>query len=696
MKKRIGIFLTFILELLLLILELKIFNNSFSFDRFLILSFIIIFLCLHLILNIKKMYEFIYKKRYLIGLILLGIITISGYHGSSLGAWNTLLQPNNNVDDGGLILGILRLIRGDEYIVSTPHLLSQTYNNFSSISNILMGKSSLVTLFPMLPNYGISILCNLFNLPYLILPFENAFALNWYGRIFVIFYANFELFMLITKKNKLYSLAGALLIVFSPVCSWWSIMPILAWGPLAILVLNLFLKEKRCFNKILYTFLFSLIGINYIMLIYPAWQVPFGYVYLCFVIWILYENKTNLDKKQLIYLILSIIIMASVVIIVFTNSYEIFVLVNSTVYPGARFITGGYGYERLFNYLVNIFFPCVPYYNPCEFSDFISFYPIPILLGIYLSIKQSKEKLKNKDLLIFLLTIVGLLLSIWNFVKLPDFLIKISLLSFSVPERSSIVIGYICVLILIRYLSLYENNKILKKSTIISIIISFITTILGVVLIYKNFHNFLNLHMIIIIFIIFIPLIFLILINCNKYNKFLAIMLILISLFVGGTINPISKGVSVLTDKPFAKEIRKIIKEDNKSKWIVIDSHYAIPNYLIANGAPTINSTNYYPNLELFYKLDKEKKYEDIYNRYAHVLISLTNELTTFELVTTDTIKISLNIEDLNEIGAKYVVSSKKIEEKYNKYFELLYNEDGIYIYEYKNIMEDSYEKDFF
>ena len=134
MKRKIGIILFLILEIILFFVELNYFGTSFSIDRFLILSFIIIFICLHLILDIKKMYDFIYKKRYLIGLVLLLIITLRGYHGSSLGAWNKFVQPNNNIDDGGLLLGILRLIRGDEYIVSTPHILSQTYNNFSSVS----------------------------------------------------------------------------------------------------------------------------------------------------------------------------------------------------------------------------------------------------------------------------------------------------------------------------------------------------------------------------------------------------------------------------------------------------------------------------------------------------------------------------------------------------------------------------------
>jgi len=682
MKKKLGFILLIILEILLFFIELKFLGNNFSIDRFLILSFVIMFLCLHLILDIKKMYNFIFKKRYLIGLILLIIITIRGYHGSSIGAWNNIIQPNHNVDDGGVLLGILRLIRGDEYIVSTPNIISQTYNNFNKISNIVMGKSSLVTLFPMLPSYDLSVLCNLFNFPYLIMPFENAFALSWFGKLFLIFFVNFELLLLVTKKNKLYSLLGTILITFSAASAWWSNMAILAWGPLAIVVLDLFLKSDKVYKRIFYMFIFSLVGINYIMLMYPAWQVPFGYVYLSLVIWILSENKDKLNKKQIIYLILSLILMGVVVYLVFSKTYEIFLLTTSTVYPGERFINGGYGYQRLFNYMVNIFFPCIPFFNPCEFSDFIGMYPIPIIISIFTIIKQYKEKLNKKDLLLILLTITSIFLSIWNFITLPEIFVKLSLLSFSIPERSIIVIGYICIILLVRLMSLYENEITDKKNIVFSLLSSILFVSLGLYFINITFKDFLNLYMNIIIIIVFLPILFLILINNKKYNKFLAITLIIISLFVGGTINPISKGTAVLTDKPVAKEITKIIKEDKDSKWITIDSNYAISNYLIANGASTINSTNFYPNLDLWYSIDKNKEYEDIYNRYAHILISLTNKETSFELVATDSFKINLNIKDINKLDVDYVVTEKEIEKEFIYKFNLLYNEDGIFIYE--------------
>lgn len=677
MKKKIALILAIITEIIIVFFE-KSLSNSFSVDRFLILSIISFFFYAHFIFNIKNMYNFIYKRRYLLGLIFLITVTIFGFHGSSISVWNNIIQPNHNINDGGLILGIPRLIRGDEYLVSTPMIFSQVSNHFSATSNILMGHSSLVTMYPSLPCFNISLLSNIFNIAYLILPISNAFAFCWYGKLLLIFFATFELSMLVTKGKRLYALLGAMLVTLSPACSWWSVMPILGYGALAIVILNLFLKEKRLLFKIIYTLLFSIIGISYIMLLYPAWQVPFGYVYLCFVIWVLYENKKELNKSQFIYLIISIVIIATFVYLIFKQSYSIYLITAATVYPGNRFTTGGYGSHYLLDYMINIFFPCIPFYNPCEFSNFIGLYPIPLIVTFLSTIKSKK-----RDILSIALLIVGVFLSLWNYIELPKGIVKITLLSFSIPERTYIVVGYICTFLIVRNMSLNEKDETSKKSKILSTILSIIIVVSITLILKENFKEFINIYMFIIMNIVFIPIVYMLLLNDKKTNKKLSICLIILSLFAGGTVNPISKGTNVLKEKPFAKEVQKIVKGDKNGKWITVSSNYAIANYLVANGASTINSTNYYPNLSLWHTLDKEKKYENVYNRYAHILIELTNEDTNFELITQDTIKLNINIEDIDILKIDYIVSQEKIDilESSTMTFDNIYAEDGIYIY---------------
>ena len=64
------------------------------------------------------------------------------------------------------------------------------------------------------------------------------------------------------------------------------------------------------------------------------------------------------------------------------------------------------------------------------------------------------------------------------------------------------------------------------------------------------------------------------------------------------------------------KEIRTI-EQEKPGIWIVENAGYPLINIPVLAGAPTINSTNVYPNLEHWSQLDPEGSNEEIYNRYA-------------------------------------------------------------------------------
>ena len=144
---------------------------------------------------------------------------------------------------------------------------------------------------------------------------------------------------------------------------------------------------------------------------------------------------------------------------------------------------------------------------------------------------------------------------------------------------------------------------------------------------------------------------------------------------------PITKGLSIIYEKPFAKEIQALVKENKDAKFLTVDGDIVYANYILANGAKSINSTNYVPNLELWHKLDQNNSYNEVYNRYAHVVVVLTEEDTSFELVQTDTIRLNLNYNDICKTEANYLVSQKELIDNSN-YYSKIYDETGMYIYE--------------
>jgi hypothetical protein len=85
--------------------------------------------------------------------------------------------------------------------------------------------------------------------------------------------------------------------------------------------------------------------------------------------------------------------------------------------------------------------------------------------------------------------------------------------------------------------------------------------------------------------------------------------------------------------------------------------------------------------MELWAKLDPDGEKEEIYNRYAHIVATLTKEETDMELYQTDVINLDLSYHDLEKIGIDYIFAKKPVESQEDVAFEALYQEAGCHIY---------------
>ena len=659
-------------------------NEGISIDRYIIFATIFLFCRLNIYIDRNKLWDFIYRKRYILGLIIFSYCVINGYHGSSISMYNEVVQPNIYVKNSNPFLFKPQLIRGDEWAVTTPFILSQKskINNLSTINKTIRGTNNIVTLYPKLPVKSITILSNPTLIPFLFLDVNHAFSAYWYLGYFAMFFATFELFMLMTKQNKKYSLLGAVMITFAPATQWWESYNIITYGCLAILMFNKFLENKIFKKKVLYSFLIGFFGSCYIMCLYPAWQISYGYFFLALVIWQLATHKNEINIKNFLILILNVLLICAIIIAPsFITSTDVLNLVNNTVYPGARFSTGGSDWQHLFNYITSIFTPFVNHPNASESSQFISLYPLPLLVAICTVISNIKNK--KKDLLLILLVVFTLFLNLWNFIEINDFFAKITLLYMSTPIRTQVTVGFLNVVLLIYILANYAINTVSIKKILISCLLSVILFMISFKIVNNLYTSYFTSKMFVISMLIFIPIMTLFLINYIKADKYLVCLLFLLSCIVGMTIHPVSKGLSVIYDKPFAEKVREIVNHDNDGKWLTIGTVYYLQNYILANGAKVINSTNNYPNYELWDILDKERKYDNIYNRYAHINVNIIDETTNVELLYEDALILNINKYDLCDIKAKYLVTNGLDLSIYNDK-DLTFDE--IYNYDYSNI----------
>lgn len=630
----------------------------------------------------ERTIAFLYKYRFLIaGLIFVFSVCIQ-LHGSSLGIWETFLYG----DIHDTLIGLARAIRSDEWAVTTPQVLSQYFNGsgFEYYSDLLRGITTEVFLVCGLPVMDIAIIFRPFMIGYLFLPAGFGLSFYWCGRTICLLLCSFEFGMVITNKNKRLSFVYSLLMLFAPIVQWWfsaaGLVEMLISGQLIIVLSYYFFSRKSAqWKRGISIIVFFWCAFVYLFTVYPAWQVPLGYIFLFLFIWVLYENRYTISFSKIDVLICfcSVLILGAIAIHIFQNSYDTFTAIMNTVYPGERMENGGGELSRILYYPMTLFLPLVQENlpaNACELSVFIDFFPMGLILAAIL----AKEK--KKDYLVRILIILVLFFCLRLGFKWPDFLSKVTLLSMSPGFRTHLAFSYVNLLLLIRGLSQYDKMIFSKKYAIIS---GILLSIIIITITRQMFWSYLTISRSMILIVVF-GLVFssMLLWPFKKGKQLFTIMMVFVTFLSGMFVNPLDSGVDKVLSLPIVQEIQEI--NEDSGKWIV-ESAFPIPNIALMGGASTINSTNNFPALEQWKKIDPQNKFVDIYNRYCHINIVLQNDNETqFSLLGTDSIKIDLNTEDLKKMDIKYILTSRDLEQfsDNNISFFERYNEDGYRIYE--------------
>ena len=631
--------------------------------------------------KVLKCINFIIDHRYLIALIIFIICLVFRISGSSINAYNYAL--NDKADpDSGIIYGKARSIRSDEYIVHTPYYYSQYYNEYNKISNKMSISGQDMIIGYDAPVLDISLLAKPLTWGYLLLG--NDYGLSWYWCLKTILFSlgAFELAMIITKKNKLVSCLGVLLIAFAPTMQWWfvpHICDVVLWSIwLLVLAYHFFTAKTTRFRNLL-TVLTPLAGCIFVLSLFPSLQIPLGLLAILLLIVFLIRDKDKITfkKKNLINILIMIVIAAIILGYTLFTSLEAIKALYSTSYPGKRVSFGNTGtLGSIFTNLTTIFLPYkdINYLNNCEVSDFIHF--APIFLLIYPLIYKYLKKKKSNDLIVGNALLIAIIVSLtFYLIGFSEILSKITL--FSYVNRIETVYGFIavlfslwCIYVLFKYKDILTN-----KQKILSLIIFVVAYIL---IISEQILSYMPIYVYIIEILVFAFIMFTIYYNLKYLTAALIFLLILFSSF---TINPIISGDDALTNHKIIDEAKEIYESD-KGYFLTIDTLH-IQSLLLANGVDVLNAVNFYPDFAKWEELDEDKENYEYYNRYLHMNFKLTSKKTNFNLITADNLEININPRDLEKIDVKYLLAPYDVSdtlEDNDVDFETLYNED-YYIY---------------
>ncbi|WP_143316586.1 hypothetical protein [Clostridium sp. HBUAS56017] len=629
----------------------------------------------------------IHRKRYHIAIMLFVVLVAFKFHGSSIQYWDNYYRDYGDNYTKTIFWGEPRSIRSDEWLSQTPMYMAQAsqegglerYN-----TNINPDGQDMVMAYST-PVADLTMIGNPVNWGYLFLDQERAFSWYWNFKAIALFLLSYEMALILSKRSKNIALFGAALISYAAASQWWfsTVIPNLVMYSQACIVVTYYyfrVKSNSIKSKIALATIFAISGIGYILNLYPAIQVPLGYLTAILFLYLAFKNRDKIKKKDIIIFSTSIVAILGVIGYFLITAKDSIQAISNTVYPGARFEIGGnYDLKLISNYIFDWLLPYreIKFSNASELSGFVSLLPLIIILFFFKK-KEDEDKILINVLFVYMLIMLSFLL-----VSYPRIIAKVTLFSYSTTNRMMVIMGLACNYLLFMLLPRLKEGitklRVAIPVTIITIFIIFIPHY------HTISHDYLRRSGAIIAILIFSTLIYLI---ARRDIKRLVPYGVILMLITGFTVNPIARTLAPILQKEVSKAVTSINKE-SPGKWVAIGERSRFGGqFLFANGVETYNGVKYYPNLDMWHALDEERKYEDVYNRFEHTIVNLTEDETKFILLQPDCIEVRININSFDKTGVKYVMSSENLD-FYNKngkqlFKQLYYNEtDHTYIYEY-------------
>lgn len=580
--------------------------------------------------------------------------------------------PSNQEQKFTTLKGNALAIRSDEWLVQTPFILSQLMNGSNDINlNIGGERSPLLTAVPV-SNIGIFFQPKFWG--FYLLDIERGYSWLWAYKAIGSLLAFFILFLLLTKNNSLLSLLGSILVYASAFSQWWfsSNYPEIVISFAAIVSsFCLFIFSVKKVLIPIYSLIFIIFSVNFLLHLYPPFLVPLIYLGGFIVVAFLLSKEINqylenhlAYKTMLIFL--SLLVLGCTTFYFYLEARTTIDAIQNTSYPGKRVSSGGGNLWRIFTGYFDTFsfhqskFP-IFLGNVCEASTFYMFSLalLPLIYG-----KENLYLFKNPIVLSLIAYIV--IAFIWSSLGFGKKISHYSLMELSPPTRSLIGIGIANILLFIVLLSLYDKEIKSSKNTIIVRLILGIILTSGIIALgfYLNKldENYYSNKRILLSGIIFFSItVFLIF----RKIKLLILLCLLISLSAL-KVNPLVYGLSGFKNK----EIANFLEKNNliSSHRIAFFGSIVHPQYLKAIGVNVFGGVSFLPDHQSISILDPEKKYTQVWNRYAHIQLNMDpqSKAPKFLLSQADLYTISLNPcgDEFRRLGIKYLAFLNDVDEQ--------------------------------
>jgi hypothetical protein len=608
-------------------------------------------------------------------LILLVALSAFKINGSSVSTFNFYLN-GNAYKDNNLLFGIPRGVRGDEWQVATPNLVSQAKNNFPAVNNDIGYGQDMSTILDV-PYKSWSTLLRPWDIAYFFMPLETAFAFKWWLMLFALGFVIYLLVLSLLPRKYLFASLAAVFVMTSPMIQWWYrsylIMTVASGFAALLIAIKLSTPKLSNWRRFGLSLLLGYVFAVFIFIQYPPFQIMTGLAVALFYLGYLAKRsafaKTNRRNLLLILVSLAVsAVIAELIIGVYYDQHSAAIsAILHSLYPASRTFPSGQGTLATFMHLFSSPFQAelqgatqaaLNYWqNQSEASLFIGFAGLLILPAAITSWSDYKRDHRIRwDLL---MPIVGILL-IYIYIFVPGLTDLFKLLYFtSIPaNRFALGIGLLEFLLLLLLAKEYYEKPLSTKLVGVCVAIAVVLFVVAGLYTMHTYPGYIHGGLIIVIGASIWMASALWLLLTGRRDLALT-MLVVVSLMSTFKVNPLYRGLSPLTDTPLATAIQNIVKSDPNARWV--STVNTLETYPSANGAKSITGYYSYAQIKLWQQVDPDQDLQNVYNRTAHVVaqISSSNNLVltsdnhfTFDINPCSTLPSVLNV--------KYVLTTQR------------------------------------
>jgi hypothetical protein len=599
-------------------------------------------------------------RRLLAGLAILFLAAVAlQLHGSSIAVWKLALH--DEASPSGLLYSSPKGVRSDEWLAWTPSLFSQALQKPPfplENANVGAGKS------PMLLNLPVRHFSMLFRpqlYGFFVFDLETAFSFYWNVKTFGLFLAFFLLLYALTQGNFWLSIFGSGWVCLSAYIQWWFSCPpmmpemLASWAVAIFCTIRLFEPQARLAWSVMLLVL-VVAGVNFVLCFYPPFQIPLCYLGLALVGgWLWQQRDSALPwRAGLIALGLGAAGVLAVVIPYLLECLPTLELVSQTKYPGGRRSSGGdlpfietlNGVWGFFNTSELVYLATKG--NSCEGSNFYPLWLLALATGGGALWQQRRERPLEIALVVCLAVF-----TLYTFCPVPPWLARATLLSYVTGTRMLLSAGIAGILLTTMLMA--KPVPLRPRSKRVVFLLAALAGVMALfaVAYHGNEQYFTVTRALLLLGLnaLFVSLYFL-----APQRIFCGVFLTALLVNNGG-VNPLATGLGPLLDATPSPVIRGIVQRDPGGKWVVYGA-VGVAQFIRAQGADVLNGLQIVPDLAFCREVDPAGQYEEIYNRYSFMNLSLGEGKRVFR--TMSVVVYGLDISPVDPLllrrGVRYAI----------------------------------------